>query len=146
MVDEKLVTWAINHSATLPHEALKKLINELVWGTLTMDYLTRKYPAIALQAKLHFARMMRRKHQFSHLMQEDDRILVTFPGVGPDAAWETLCDQAAVPQQPEDFQQGWLEWALLEFRPDDRCPQPLFADGMDTPEPKRRRSRSREEP
>jgi hypothetical protein len=146
MVDEKLVTWAINQSGILPHAALRKLTHELVWGTLTMDYLMRKHPSIALQAKLHFARMMQRKHAYSRLMQEADRILVTFPGMGPDAAWETLFDQAAAPLVPEDLQQGWLEWAFLEFRPDDLCTQPLFEDGMDTPKPKRRRSSSSEAP
>jgi hypothetical protein len=146
MVDEKLVTWAINQSAILPHAALRKLTNELVWGTLTIQYTMRKHPSIGLQAKLHFARMMRLKHGYHHLMQEDDRILVTFPRSGPDAAWESLFDEAATPQQPEDFQQGWLEWAFLEFRPDDSCPQPLFANGTDTPKPKRSRSGSRETP
>ena len=144
MVDEKLVTWAINQSGILPHAALRKLTHELVWGTLTMDYLMRKHPSIGLQTKLHFARMMQRKHGYTHLMWEDDRILVTFPRLGPDAAWEALSDQARGPQDPEDLEQGWLEWALLDFRPDDLCPQPLFEDGMITPEPKQRRSSSRE--
>ena len=144
MLDEKLVTWAINQTAILPHEALRKLTFELVWGTLTMDYLMTKRPSIALQAKLHFARMMQRKHAYSRLMQEPDRILVTFPGIGPDAAWETLFDQAAAPLVLADHEQGWLEWAFLELRPDDLCTLPLFADGLDTPTRKRRRSSSRE--
>jgi hypothetical protein len=140
MVDQKLVTWAINEAAILPHEDLKKLAHELVWGTLTEDYMMRKHRSIANQAKLHFARMMRYKHGYHHLMQEDDRILVTFPRSGPDEAWDALFDQAATPKQPEHFAAGWLDSAFLAFRPDDTCPQPLFGDDEAAQKPKRSRT------